>query len=273
MSDKAKRNVVRIGIPGVALLGALAVAMVLWQGQAAPARAQEAPAQQTLDAVTYSQVRVLRGRLGLTSQALAAMGLMQGQAEGVLERMLAWYEANEATWTARRQAAGSARQAWRRALRAVRDGTATAEVRESLPQLRTAVTAAEQAEQATVDAAQAHMQSALTASQLAIVNAARTAPTGAGEFALAPGLTATQLSAIARAKTRRARRSLCAADPAARDAANTAYTQAIAGILTPAQRTARANIRESPAAVQAASGGIVSLPSEWVESGEADERA
>ena len=151
-------------------------------------------------------------------------------------------------------------------MRAVRDGTATAEVREGLSQLRAAVTAAEQAEQSTVDAARAHMQSVLSVSQLAIVTSVRTAPEGAGEFALAPNLTATQLSAIARAKTRRARRSLSAANAAARDAANTAYTQAIAGILTPVQRTALAtaqgNAAMARAAVAAAEARILPPPAE-----------
>ena len=224
------------------------------------------PAPEALDGVTYARVRELRRRLGLTSQALAGMGLTQGQPEGVLERMLGWYEANEATWTARRQAAGSARQALRRALRAVRDGTATAAVRESIPQLRAAIVAAEQAEQTTIDAAWTHMESALTASQLAIVTSARTAPAAAGEFALAPNLTAAQLSAIARAKTRRARRSLSAADPAARTAAHTAYTQTIAGILTPAQRSALATAHDNAAiartAVAAAEARILPPPAE-----------
>jgi len=270
MSDKAKRNVIRVGIPGVALLGAVAAAMVLWQGPVAPAGAQEVastqPEREALDELTYSRVRDLRGRLGLTSQALAGMGLTRGQAESVLQRVLGWYEANEATWTARRQAAGSARQALRRALRAVRDGTAAAAVRESLPQLQAAVTAAEQAEQSTVDAARTHMQSALTASQQTIVNAARSAPEGAGEFALAPNLTAGQLSAIARAKTRRARLSITAANGAARGATNTAYTQAIAGILTPAQRTALAvahdNAAMARAAIAAAEARVLPPPAE-----------
>ena len=95
MSDKAKRSVIRAGISGVALLGAVGAAMVLWQGQAPLAKAQEAPMAQpvreALDGVTYGRVRELRVRLGLTNQALAAMGLTQAQAEGALERVVGLY--------------------------------------------------------------------------------------------------------------------------------------------------------------------------------------
>ena len=128
MSDKAKRNVVRIGVPGVALLAVVAAGVGLWQGQVPPATAQEAPSTQpvreALDELTYSRVRELRERVGLTNGAVAGMGLTQAQAETVLEGVLAWYEANQAAWDARRGAVGAGKRELGEAVRRVHAGRA-----------------------------------------------------------------------------------------------------------------------------------------------------
>ena len=72
MSDKARRSVIRGAVSGVVLFGAIAAGVVLWQGRARLATAQEAPPTQLVreasNAETYAHVLELRGRLGLESE-------------------------------------------------------------------------------------------------------------------------------------------------------------------------------------------------------------
>jgi len=128
MSDKAKRSVVRSGVPGVAVLGFVAAGVGFWQGQGQgrPATAQEAPSTQpvreALDGQTYARAGELRERLGVGDETLAAMALGRQEAEGVLEGVLAWTEANRPAWDARRQAVAAARRELAEAVRRVHAG-------------------------------------------------------------------------------------------------------------------------------------------------------
>ena len=166
MSDNAKRNVVRIGVPGVAVLGVVAAGVGLWQGQGRPATAQEAPSTQPvrepLDGQTYARAGELRERLGVGDETLAAMALGRQEAEAVCEGVLAWTEANRPAWDDRRRAVAAARRELAEAVRRVYTGRADEQLRAAVPQLTAAVAAARAAEGALVAAAAASVEAGLT---------------------------------------------------------------------------------------------------------------
>jgi hypothetical protein len=97
--------------------------------------------QSAVDAVTWSRVRGLRERLRLTDATLAALGCDREAAETALKRALAWVEANEAQWAARRAAVAAARKALRQAVGKVHAGPRDEALLAKVPQLKAAVAA------------------------------------------------------------------------------------------------------------------------------------
>ena len=123
MTQVAKR-VRTAGVVGFAATGAAIAALLAWYVHVNPAKAEEgSPGQaEVLDPVTWSRVRELRERLRLPDGTLAAMGCTQETAEGVLTRLLGWYEANGAQWANRRQEVAAARKALRLAVQKINVG-------------------------------------------------------------------------------------------------------------------------------------------------------
>ncbi|HUS91988.1 MAG TPA: hypothetical protein VM695_09060 [Phycisphaerae bacterium] len=70
------------------------------------------------------------------------MALGRQEAEGVLEGVLAWHEANRAAWDARRGAVAAARRELAEAVRRVHAGRADEGLPAAVPQLTAAVAAA-----------------------------------------------------------------------------------------------------------------------------------
>ena len=70
------------------------------------------------------------------------MALGRQEAEGVLEGVLAWHEANRPAWDARRGAVAAAMRELGEAVRRVHAGRADEALRAAVPQLTAAVAAA-----------------------------------------------------------------------------------------------------------------------------------
>ena len=129
MSRKAKR-IYTAGAVGVLSLGVLAVGVLVWQMHVGPATAGEGPPAgsgqaETLDAVAWSDMLRLRGALRLTDQTLAAAGLGRDEAESALTKLLTWYEATGAAWSARRADVRRAKKSLAVAMRELRVGGKT----------------------------------------------------------------------------------------------------------------------------------------------------
>ena len=268
MSQKTKR-IYTAGVLSVLALGLLATAVLVWPVHVGPATAGEGLSvgsgqAKTSDAVAYSDMMRLRGALRLTDQTLAAAGVGQDEAESVLSKLLTWYEANAATWSARRGDVRRAHKALSVARHTLRTEGRNDALAARVPGMKTAIAAAEQAERTLLGGAVREVESALSDQQRVGWSAVRASPAGAGRYAYTPNVTAAQLAALNMAHWKLARQQATAATAAGRAAAKQAFARTLTNTLTAVQRqalsTAAANIRDHLPAVLAASREVLPHP-------------
>jgi len=272
-------------VAGCAATGAAIAALLAWYVHVNLAKAEEAsPAAnsgeaEALDPATWSRVRELRERLRLSDGTLAAMECTQETAEGVLTRLLAWYEANSSQWATRRRGTAAARKALRLAVRRLNVGLPEGAERPDIPQLKAALAAAAEAEGELLGTApgghgaapsslRANVETVLSESQRALWATIRANPSGAGDFAYAPNVTKAQLTSLASARTKAARRRAAARSSAGNSTALSQGGSAggVGDIFTSTQQAAvaaaKANIHRHMPGVLAASRKILPRPPE-----------
>jgi len=258
---KAKRGEVLRAAAGTAALLCL-----LWNTPIALAEEPAATQPRELDAEAHARIVVLRKQLQLPDTTLAAIGVDQSDAEGILSCLLSWHEANQTAWLVRRAAAARAQKAVRGTLSDLSVSASSADVRSRLQQLRAAAAAARQQEEDLLAGLRQQIEAGLTDSQKAVWATIRANPASAGQYVCAPNLRAAQLTALRAAHTRHARQHITADTDAARSAAATALARAERSILTDTQRTALAiastNLRRHLPAVLAASQKVLPRPEE-----------
>jgi hypothetical protein len=253
MSQKAKR-VWTAGVVGFAGLGVAAAALLIWQIDANAARAEEAspslgPGQaESLDPLMWSRVRELRERLRLSDGTLAAVGCTQEVAEGVLTRVLAWYEANGAQWATCRRGTAAARKALRLAVRRLNVGLPEGAERPDIPQLpfdelrtaKAALAAATTAEANLLATCREDLETLLTDSQKGVWSTIRGNPATAVEYACAPDVTKAHRTALCLARTKAARRRAAAGNGTApiRGGSAAGADVAVSDSFTPGRRAA-----------------------------------
>ena len=209
---------------------------------ASPSGGQEQP--KGLDPLTYSRVRQLRQRLALDNETLAAMGCGQETAGNALAALKAWYEANKAAWETAEKAKAKATRDLREAFRKVHVGPRDESLLRRVPALQNALAEAERAERQVVEGAVPAVEAQLADAQRAFWRSVR-ADAGPGRYRYAFGLPAEKRQQLERTEVIRGRRLAAARSPAESAAAETAYRQAMDGILTGTQRLSMMAAQES----------------------------
>ena len=202
------------------MLGSIAAVVTIDRWGHGPALAQPpAPgspgsetASQTADTTepalepgAYSQVQQLREQWALTNADLAAMGLTQAQAEGVLDTVKAWYTANAATLGRRDQAVRAARTQLWEAYRRINMGPKDESLIRSVPTLQNNLVAATAARQQLIDSGLPGIEAKLGGAQRTIWQAARANAKAPTALRYASDLGGDQVEAYRKRQLRRSR--------------------------------------------------------------------
>ena len=201
------RQARRVYVVSLSTATFLAALVVVWLWQSLPREGQSRAMAQAVgnlvepqqatdtgtDPVVYSRVQQLRQELALTNLDLAAMGLSQAQAEGVLQRLIDWQAANEATLAAREQAQHQATGALRQAYQKINVGPRNDRLIQQVPTLEAQVQEARQQQTQLLDGFIASESVRLDNTQQRIWAAARANPAVSSDLRYISNLDAAQV--------------------------------------------------------------------------------
>ncbi len=149
-----------------------------------------------LDGVAYDRIRLLRDELAVTNRDLAAMGLDQAQAQGVLGQLKGWYFTNRAALDQVERSQRQTKQALRETMRLIHVGPRDDLLVSQVSNLKQQLASYRQQQKDLLDAAASSLTSTFTSDQRQVWETAHTntQANAPQRYRYAPGLSEKQIA-------------------------------------------------------------------------------